>query len=136
MKAVIDTNVLISGLINFHSPPGRIIDAVRSGRLVLVVDDRVLGEYGDVLFRERMRRWITIEDARNIMSFMVENTEYVVSNTSVLNLPDEGDASFIEAAITAAAPLFTGNHKHFPESLCRGHPVLSLSKFLLAYPYD
>lgn len=99
----------------------------------MVVDDRILGEYEDVLFRERMRKWITMEDARNIMSFMVENTEYVVSNARILNLPDEGDAPFIEAAITATVPLVTGNHKHFPESLCRGHPVLSPSDFLLAY---
>ena len=136
MKAVIDTNVLISGLINLHSPPGRIIDTVRSGRLVLVVDDRILGEYRDVLFRERMCRWITMEDARNIMSFMVENTEYVVSSVRILGLPDEGDAPFIEAAITAAVPLVTGNHKHFPESLCRGHPVLSPSDFLNTNPCD
>lgn len=132
MKAVVDTNILISGLINLHHAPGRILDMLRSEQLMLVVDDRILAEYGDVLFRERMRAWITIENARNIMSFLISDTERIVSTVRIMNLPDIADAQFIEAAITADVPLITGNLEHFPESLCRHHSIVSPTTFLKA----
>ena len=44
MKVVLDTNVLISGMLNPSGPPGQIIDFMRSDVLQLVVDDRILTE--------------------------------------------------------------------------------------------
>ncbi len=35
MKAVVDTNVLVSGLINPQHVPGRIVDMLRTGALQL-----------------------------------------------------------------------------------------------------
>jgi len=52
VKIVLDTNVLISGMLSPSGPPGKIIDLLRSGALQLVVDDRILSEYTDVLRRE------------------------------------------------------------------------------------
>ncbi len=41
-RIVLDTNVLVSGMINAHGAPGRIVDMVREEHVELVVDDRVL----------------------------------------------------------------------------------------------
>ena len=40
MKIVLDTNVLISGMLNPSGPPGRIVDFMRTGVLQIVVDER------------------------------------------------------------------------------------------------
>jgi uncharacterized protein len=54
MSIVLDTNVLVSGLLNSNRKPGRIIDLVISGRIRLFYDDRILAEYADVLERPEL----------------------------------------------------------------------------------
>lgn len=51
---VIDTNVLVSGLLSPFGPPGRLVDALQTRRLQLAVDDRIEVEYRDVLARSRL----------------------------------------------------------------------------------
>ena len=45
MKIVLDTNVLISGMLNPSGPPGGIVDFLRTCVLLLVIDDRIIAEY-------------------------------------------------------------------------------------------
>ena len=130
MKAVLDTNVLVSGLINTHQAPGRIVDRVRTRDLQLVVDDRILSEYRSVLLGNRMRKWIDLADARDLLSFLYFDSEYVVANVSIQGLPDTDDVPFIEVALTAAVPLVTGNKKHFPASACQGHRIITPADFV------
>ena len=42
IRIVLDTNVLVPGMISAFGPPGRIVDRVREGHVELVVDDRDL----------------------------------------------------------------------------------------------
>ena len=46
---VVDTNVLVSGLLSPFGPPGRIVDLLQAGGLRLAADDRIEAEYRDVL---------------------------------------------------------------------------------------
>ncbi len=130
MKAVLDTNVLVSGLINAHQAPGRIVDRIRTRDLQLVVDDRILSEYRAVLLGERIRKWIDLADARDLLCFLYVDSDYVVATVSIQGLPDPEDVPFIEVALTASVPLVTGNKKHFPASACRGHRILTPADFL------
>ncbi len=54
MRIVVDTNVLVSGLLNPYGSPGRILDLVLSGRIQVLYDDRILEEYQDVLARPQL----------------------------------------------------------------------------------
>ena len=130
MKAVLDTNVLVSGLINTALAPGRIVDRVRTRTLQLVVDDRILAEYRSVLLGRRIRAWVDEADARDLLPFLFVDSEQIVATVSVRGLPDESDVPFLETAMTAGVPLVTGNRKHFPAAACRKHPVLTPGEFL------
>ncbi len=130
MKAVVDTNVLVSGLINPQHAPGRIVDMLRTGALRLTVDDRILSEYQSVLMGPRMRRWVSEEDARDLLAFLLLDSEPIVASVYVQELPDLGDVPFLEVALTANVPLVTGNMKHFPEDLRRGQVVLTPVEFV------
>ena len=57
MIVVLDTNVLVSGLMSPGNPPGRIIDFLRAGDITLAIDDRILAEYCAVLARENFRNY-------------------------------------------------------------------------------
>ncbi len=130
MKAVLDTNVLVSGLINPMGPPGRIVDWIRAGELKVVVDDRILAEYADVLRRPTMRTYFTASDAYAILDFLVHCAEHAVAVELVQNLPDPDDAPFLEVALAAGVPLVTGNKRHFPANRRKGCRVLSAKEFI------
>lgn len=51
MRIVVDTNVLVSGLLSPFGPPGSILGLIAAGRLILCHDARILAEYADVLHR-------------------------------------------------------------------------------------
>lgn len=129
-RLVLDTNVLVSGMINAFGAPGRILDLVREGNTELVVDDRILGEYTDVLNRPKFRTYFTPHDVRDIIIFMEQNAYYVVSTRHVTGLPDPDDIPFLEVALSVGVPLVTGNMDDFPAALCLTAEVLSPALFI------
>ena len=54
MRVVLDTNVLVSGLLTPSGPCGQIVELVLDGVLDLCVDGRILDEYEDVLRRPKL----------------------------------------------------------------------------------
>lgn len=52
MKAVADTNTVVSGLL-WHGAPHRVLDAARMGRVELFTTAVLLAELEDVLYREK-----------------------------------------------------------------------------------
>lgn len=52
MRAVIDTNVLLSGLL-WHGTPHALIEQVRTGALTLISSPALLAEFGEVIRRPK-----------------------------------------------------------------------------------
>lgn len=129
-RFVLDTNVLIYGMINAFGVPGRILDLVREGIVELVVDDRTLAEYTEVLNRPKFRTYFTPHDVRDIIIFMEQNAHYVVSTQHVTGLPDPDDTPFLELALSANVPLVTGNTDDFPHDLCQQAVVSTPASFI------
>ncbi len=130
MKVVIDTNVLVSGMISSTSYPARIVDMVRTSRIQPVVDDRILEEYADVMRRDYLQRYFSIGEAENIIDFLRYGSVHIVAEICVAGLPDSGDVPFLETALTADVPLVTGNMKHFPPAKCHNCIVLTPREYI------
>ena len=128
MKTVVDTNVLVSGLLNPRGAPGRIVDLILAGHVSLLVDDRILAEYREVLRRGRFGF-----DARDVEALLatIDATATHVHGTALAErLPDEDDEPFLEAAIAGKADaLVTGNVRHFPARCAQGVHILSPAVF-------
>jgi predicted nucleic acid-binding protein len=45
VRLVLDTNVLVSGLLKLSSPPGRILDLILSGQIIPVFQPGIMEEY-------------------------------------------------------------------------------------------
>ncbi|MBN1424107.1 putative toxin-antitoxin system toxin component, PIN family [Candidatus Fermentibacteria bacterium] len=133
MKAVLDTNVLVSGMINPVGAPGRLVDMVRAGVLRLVVDDRVPREYADVLRRPMLRSYFSLADAEAILDFLRHGAEPALATVCVSGLPDPDDAPFLEVALASGVPLITGNTRHFPLNRRAGCTVLTAAEFVAQY---
>jgi putative PIN family toxin of toxin-antitoxin system len=133
VKLVLDTNVLVSGMINPAGPPGRIVDRVRIGALTLVVDDRILAEYTRVLRRRRFAGYFSNSQVRDVLAFLYAEAERMVAGIAVGELPDPEDTPFLEIALTAEVPLVSGNLADFPGELRRGAMVLSPAEYVQEY---
>ena len=53
-NAVLDTNILVSGLLSAKGNPARIINAFRDKQFNLFYNAEIAAEYRDVLFRNRL----------------------------------------------------------------------------------
>lgn len=130
MIIVLDTNVLVSGLMVADHPPGRIVDLLRTGDVRLAVDDRIMAEYEEVLARPRFRHYFTVEAKERVMGFIRADSLPVVCSRTLEGVADAKDSPFAETALAANAPLITGNLKHFPARMRGGIRVMTPSEFL------
>jgi uncharacterized protein len=129
-EIVLDTNVLISGLLSAKNPPGRIVDALRNGAIRLIADDRILSEYRTVLRRPYFECYITAMEREWMIEFLNCASRIVVCDRVFDDLPDPKDACFLEVAFIAGFPLVTGNTKHFPLEKSRGVKVLTPAEYV------
>lgn len=129
IRAVFDTNVVVAGFLSSAGPPGRIVDWLRNGSALAVVDDRILAEYAEVLVRPRFGfRPADVEEVLAAIRSWATWAE--VGPRDGVELPDPDDAPFAECALIEAVPLVTGNLRHFPKSACRGLRVMSPADFV------
>lgn len=129
-RIVLDTNVLVSGMINAYGPPGRIVDLLREGMVELVVDDRVLLEYRMVLNRPKFQRYFDSKAVNDILNFLERNTLYMVPIKTITGLPDPDEVPFAELSLSAGVPLVTGKLNDYPESLLHNVRVLTPAEYI------
>lgn len=129
MKIVLDTNVLVAGLLSPFGPCAKIVRMVSSGVLTLYFDSRILSEYSEVLQRPKFR--FQTDKVVALLDYIEHRGHTVASSPLPISLPDPGDQPFLEVAFSAQAIcLVTGNQAHFPPRLCRDIKVFSPSEFL------
>jgi len=133
LRIVLDTNVLVSALLNPRGNPARILRLVLQGDLTVVINEAILAEYRDVL--ERPRFELDQDAVQTILDTIRSKGLDTPALAESLSLPDRGDEPFLEAALAAHADaLATGNRKHFPTEACKGQRVLNPSEFLRLLP--
>ena len=116
IKAVIDTNVIVSAYItkNLEAATSKLWEAVLQCKLTPIYNEEILSEYSEVLRRkkfgipEHLVKWAL----EKIVSNGVRG-ERVLSDEF---FPDPKDVVFYEVAMSKEdAYLVTGNTKHFPK---------------------
>jgi uncharacterized protein len=126
VRIVVDTNVVVSGLLKPSGVSARVLELAQEGlRVTLLYDERIIAEYFEVLTRkdlDRRRIQQVVESLRAI-------GEPVVAKPISIQSPDPDDQMFIEVAVAGFADVIvTGNAKHFPTDC--GVPVLSPAQLL------
>lgn len=111
-RVVLDTNVVVSALLNSFGAPGRVLDLVLAGELAVVYDDRIVAEWREVLSREKFG--FAAADVEALLNFFEREGLKVIAPVLAVELPDPDDAPFLEAAVASGAILITGNLRHYP----------------------
>lgn len=132
MNVVVDTNVLVAGLLSPFGPPGETVRMVASGAIRLCFDARILTEYAEVLARAKFQ--FSPDQSQALLEQIKAEGLSVAGEPLAARLPDPTDESFLEAALTGEAEcLITGSIKHFPPARRQGLRVLLPSEFLDFY---
>lgn len=128
MRIVLDTNVLVSGLLSPYGPPGHVVRLVASGEIRLCFDARILSEYEEVLARERFG--FDPDAVEALLAWIEYAGEMVPAGPLTVRLPDPDDEPFLEVAIAAGeVPLVSGNTAHFAPHARGDVEVLTPAEF-------
>lgn len=131
LKAVIDTNVFISGLI--RSPSCRkIIKALERWEFILVISPEILTELMAVIARPKFHTIIRRDTAARLIE-TIKAQALLVKPSLNLNIvkDDIDDNRFLEAAITAKANCIVSLDNHLLTlGSFRNIPIIPPTKFL------
>lgn len=113
MRIVLDTNVIVSALLNPSGAPAAVLNMLLRESVTLLLDNRILFEYSDVLRRNKFRFPTYAIDV--LLDFIRAFAQFVVAAPTAIKLQDEDDRPFYEVALSGGADyLVTGNRRHFP----------------------
>jgi putative PIN family toxin of toxin-antitoxin system len=129
MQVVVDTNIIVSGLMTGRGNNASIIDMIFTGQVTPVYDQRIINEYEDVLNRKKFS--FRKEDIDNVLEVIKYFGVFIIPERVDRNLPDPYDACFYECALMCQIPIIiTGNKKHFPEDACKDVKIFNSGEFI------
>lgn len=113
MRAVLDTNVFVSGLLLPRGVPGQIVAAWRGGQFGLVLSEPLLLEIGAVLAYPKIRkrlRW-NDETVANYLALLRFEAEVVMPEAGKAAVPRDADDDMVLATLLASGAdyLVTGD---------------------------
>jgi putative PIN family toxin of toxin-antitoxin system len=130
MKIVLDTNIVVSGLLNSQGNPAQVLTLALAGAVQACHDTRILTEYAEVLARPRFK--FDPKRVREVLNKIgTDGLAVNASEHSSLDLPDVDDEPFLAVALAASADfLVTGNLADYPPNKRRGCAVVSPAAFM------
>lgn len=129
MRIVLDTNVLISGIITPFGNAARILDMIVLGEIQTVYDDRILAEYREVLKRPKFGFEKNVIDE---FLTLIESEGFKVTAIPLNEeLIEKDDIPFVETAITGLSDvLITSNKRHFKGKAAKQIKIMTPDEFL------
>jgi putative PIN family toxin of toxin-antitoxin system len=113
LRAVVDTNIFLAGLLNAESGAAKIIRAFRDGEFELVITHDVFDEYIRVI--HLFDNDVPPRASEELLERVFEKAVKVRPAPSQGLCADADDEKFLSAAMAAHADLLvTKNKKHFP----------------------
>jgi putative PIN family toxin of toxin-antitoxin system len=137
MRAVLDTNVIVSATLIRGGNEDTIIRAWLRGAFELVLSPEILEEIGRVLSYEKLgqSRWMTEPEVVLLLETLARECVLVPGTTVVRASRDPEDDKFLAAAVRARARyVVTGDKDLLDLKVHRGVRIVKPAQFLRAIP--
>lgn len=130
MRAVLDTNVLISALLSASGAPALALRAWQQGEFELIVSPLLLAELERAMAYPKLRRRIPAEDAERVIEWLEHAATIALDpkGPPPLQSVDPADAYLLSLAAAERALLVSGDD-HLLD-LCGQLPVYSPRSFM------
>ncbi len=113
LRAVLDTNVVVSAALKPHSLPAAIVSAATARLFPLCLSDAIRDEYQRVLTRGKFG--LPPDRVSRFLADLEATARKVTSTERLAVTRDSENNKFLECAVEAdASYLVTGNTRHFP----------------------
>ena len=135
LRAVVDTNLFISGLFTEHGPTGTLQDLWVGGRFELAVSEKILKEVAATLNKSyiRDRLHLTADDRKQIIAlirakaFIVTQDRYETDTIT----KDASDNKFLACALEAQADYVVSGDRHLLElKYFHGVQIIDVNTFV------
>jgi uncharacterized protein len=109
MRVILDTNVIMSAIF-FGGIPGKLLEAQKSQKLILVLSPEILSEYQEVAQRLADKFHVEYEP---ILEWITVNSEMVSNSTLKTQVStDPDDDKFISCALASGSKIICSGDKH------------------------
>ena len=135
MRLMLDTNVLVSGLLFPGGPPARLVKAWRAGAFDLVICDFVLDELGRTWQHLAPRLNVAPNDLADFLDTIALRAEVLhidadmLSRAAAVELRDPNDLPTLAMLIGSAADFLVTGDKDLL-ALAGAYPILSPADFV------
>lgn len=129
IRAVIDTNVLVSAMISSAGNEALLVMAINQGLVTPFFSPEILEEYSNVLLRPRFA--FPAEDVNALLDLLHRRGNLIDPVPMTHTSPDPEDDKFIACALAGKAEfVVTGNKRHFPQAQPAGAKVVNAAELL------
>ena len=130
-RAVVDTNVLISAVLQIEGQPRRVLDVMRRCNGMLLFSDETYRELRSRLRRPKFNRYVSQATRAVYLAQLMTVSEWVSITNAKLGCRDPDDDKFLETALIGDADcIITGDRDLLEMSPFHGIVILSPSDFL------
>lgn len=138
MKVVLDTNVIISGLLNSEGSPAQVVDLWINGSIKVATSPALIEEVLNVITRPKFKPLGSLDERCELIKKLFEHAE-IVNPSEKLEIiaDDEADNRVLECALTCKADyIVTGDSHLLSLKNYRGIKILSPHEFaqIVNYP--
>jgi len=115
MRAVLDTNILVSALLKPSGPPGNLLQCLRNGSFIVVFSPALLDEIAAVMMspKIRIKYGLTRRDVETVFSLFALRGEIAEGTEKIRICRDPEDDFLIEAAAAGRADYLVTGTKTF-----------------------
>ena len=132
-RAVVDTNVLVSGVIVPRGAPRRILEAWQAGRFTLVTSEVIIAEVARVLRYPRIYRHYHLaeDDVATVVDSLMADAQVVTGLYEVQRSTDPADDMFLACALEGRADYLVSGDRHLLEiGSYHGVPIVTPQEFV------
>lgn len=131
-KAVIDTNLFVRGLLK-GTTALPLIEALKNNKFQLITSSALIAELIDVLSRDRLKKYFTFEDLKELLDLIDMQGKVVEPAESIHDCRDSKDNIVLECAVAGEVDyIVTADPDLLVLNPFQGIKIVSSQEFLQA----